>query len=40
MSEHILIVEDEEKLSNLMSDFLMNHHFNTCLLYTSDAADE
>lgn len=29
MSEHILIVEDEEKLSNLMSDFLMNHHFNT-----------
>ncbi len=29
MSEQILIVEDEKKLANLMSDFLMNHHFNT-----------
>ncbi|MBH0037561.1 response regulator [Pseudoalteromonas sp. SWN166] len=29
MSEQILIVEDEVKLANLMSDFLSSHHFVT-----------
>ena len=29
MSEQILIVEDEVKLANLMSDFLSSHHFTT-----------
>ena len=29
MSEQILIVEDEVKLANLMSDFLSGHHFIT-----------
>lgn len=29
MSEQILIVEDEVKLANLMSDFLSSHHFIT-----------
>jgi two-component system, OmpR family, response regulator BaeR len=33
MSEQILIVEDEIKLANLMSDFLTSHHYVTHLIH-------
>ena len=36
MSEQILIVEDEIKLANLMSDFLTSHHYQTLLIHHGD----
>ncbi|KPZ57737.1 response regulator [Pseudoalteromonas sp. P1-25] len=36
MSEQILIVEDEIKLANLMSDFLTSHHYQTHLIHHGD----
>ncbi|WP_096739966.1 response regulator [Pseudoalteromonas atlantica] len=36
MSEQILIVEDEIKLANLMSDFLTSHHYQTHLIHNGD----
>ncbi len=36
MSEQILIVEDEIKLTNLMSDFLTSHHYQTHLIHHGD----
>ncbi|XQF89740.1 response regulator [Pseudoalteromonas espejiana] len=36
MSEQILIVEDEIKLANLMSDFLTSHHYTTHLIHHGD----
>ncbi|KPV91951.1 Transcriptional regulatory protein BaeR [Pseudoalteromonas sp. P1-30] len=36
MSEQILVVEDEIKLANLMSDFLTSHHYQTHLIHHGD----
>jgi two-component system response regulator BaeR len=36
MSEQILIVEDEIKLANLMSDFLTSHHYQTHFIHHGD----
>ncbi|MBQ4833124.1 response regulator [Pseudoalteromonas sp. MMG010] len=36
MSKQILIVEDEVKLANLLSDFFKSHHFNTHQIHHGD----
>ena len=36
----ILVIDDDATALTLMERFLQKSHFNICLLYTSDAADE
>ena len=39
---HILVVDDDEGIRSLLKQFLNENGYlvNTCLLYTSDAADD
>ena len=36
----VLLVDDDRELTAMLAEYLGREGFETCLLYTSDAADE
>ena len=39
-NSYMVYVEKEEKVMDTLTNFCIDHNIHSCLLYTSDAADE